>query len=138
MTWSYLSTAPGTSDRSWIRLRTGDNTSGDELLQDEEIDALLTQEGNKFMAGAMAAETIGAQFARRADKTIGRLRTAISQASLAHFRLAGRLRMEGGMRVSPVAGGISVSDKETVEQDTDRVVPSFSIGFTDYPSQSTS
>lgn len=138
MTWSYLSGAPGTSDRSWIRLRTGDNTSGDELLQDEEIDALLTQEGNKFMAGAMAAETIGAQFARRADKAIGGLRVALSQATMSYTRLAGRLRMEGSMRVSPVAGGISISAKETEEKDTDRVAPSFTKGMTDYPSQSTS
>lgn len=138
MAWTYLSTAPGTSDRSWIRLRTGATSSGDQLLQDEEIDALLTQEGNKWTAGAMAAETIGAHFARQADKTIGKLRIAMSQASLGYFRLANRLRSEGGLRVAPVAGGISVSDKETVEKDTDRVAPSFTVGFTDYPSQSTS
>ena len=125
MAWTYNSTAPNSSDKSWIRLRVGDTSSGDQLLQDEEIEAFLTSEGNRHSAAAIAAESIGAQFARRADKTVGRMSIAMGKVSERYFQMADRLRSEIGTHVAPYAGGVGVSDKETDETDTDRVTPAF-------------
>ena len=135
MTWSYDSTAAPSSDKSWIRLRIGDTSSGDQLLQDEEIEAHLTGEGSKYTAAALCAESVGAYFARRADKTVGRMSIAASKASEGYFRLADRLRAELGMRVAPYAGGISIADKDTREDDSDRVSPAFTATMFEFPGE---
>lgn len=126
MTWTYLSSAPGSSGKSWVRMRIGDTSSGDQLLSDEEILALIDSEGNNHAAAAVAAESIGAQFARQADKQIGKLRISLAKASEHYFTLADRLRVElsehsGGVYV----GGVSEADKLLDEQDTDAVQPAF-------------
>lgn len=132
MTYSYLSSEPGSSERSWVRLKLADNTSGNVELQDEEIELLLAAEGSKERAAIAGARAIGARYARKADKKVGRL--SISHATVAkhYFDLAAEL--ERNMRNRPggasglYAGGIEASDKETEEADTDRVAPAFSRG----------
>ena len=133
MVWSYDSTAPGASDLSWVRLRIGDTSSGSPMLQDEEIESLLSEEGNRHFAAAIAAESIGATFARTADKSVGKLRISIAKASESYFNLANRLRSEADMRVAPYAGGISQSDIDAREKDTDQVGAPFQIGMHDFP-----
>lgn len=134
MAWTYLSTAPGSCTRSWVRMRVGDNTSADQLMQDEEIDAILTDMGgDQYFGAARCARQISAHFARRVDKGVGRLRIASAQASEQYEKLACSLEIEGGMRAKPYAGGISIADKDSVLGDTDRVAPAFAIGMTDFP-----
>lgn len=103
------------------------------MLQDEEIEGLLGEEGNKHFAAAVAAESIGGGFARRSDTTVGKLRISLAKASESYFRLADRLRIEANMRVTPYAGGISVADIETQNKDTDQLGASFEIGMMDFP-----
>lgn len=129
MTWSYLSSEPGSSDRSWVRFNVGDNASDAQEMQDEEIDLLLASEGSKERAAIAGARALGARFARRADKQIGRLRIASGRVSDNFFKLATELekglsRRAGGSD-GIYAGGISISDKESEESDTDRVDPGF-------------
>lgn len=138
--YSYLSSDPGSSDRSWVRLRIGDNSSADVLLYDEEIDVLLASEGGKYAAAASAARSIGARYARKTDKQIGRLRISMAQASQHYFDLADKLDTEaataiGGMDdiVVPYAGGISLSDRDSDADDTDRPEYSFIRGQFDNP-----
>lgn len=142
MTWTYLSSAPGSSGKSWVRMRIGDTSSGNALLTDEEIGALLDSEGNKHAAAATAAETVGASLARKADRQIGKLRIAMAQASEHYFDLATRLRNEvarrGTATASAYAGGVSVSDRETDEEDADVVQPSFRVKQFDNPAQDSS
>jgi hypothetical protein len=45
MSWTYASSNVGSSALSWVRLRIGDNTSGDQQLQDEEILAMIADSG---------------------------------------------------------------------------------------------
>ncbi len=132
MSWNYLSTAPGSSGRSYVRLRIGDTSSGSQLLQDEEIDAILSTYPAPYRAASEAAFAIAGQFARRVDKTAGRMQIANSQAAQAYEKLGNRLLREGALSVAPYAGGISVSDKNEVNADTDRDAPAFSVGMHDY------
>ena len=74
MTFSYNTRAPESSARSYIRLILGDTSSGNTMLQDEEIDAFLSLEGGRDIAASHAADAIGATFARRVDRTIGKLK----------------------------------------------------------------
>ncbi|MFW6078999.1 MAG: hypothetical protein ACODAE_05220 [Gemmatimonadota bacterium] len=131
MTWSYRSSAPNSSDRSWIRLRIGDTSSGDALLQDEEIDAMIDAEGNRYAAAAICCETVAAKFARKVEKGVGRLRVSAQQQYEHYTTLAERLRREAGTRVAPFAGGISVSGKRTERDDSDRDDPAFRRGMHD-------
>ena len=139
MTWHYLSTAPASSERSWIRLRIGDTSSGDPMFEDEEIEAFLSEAGNKYDALAMAAETLGAKFARSADKQVGKLRLAMGKVSERYFQMADRVRSEadaeGDAGGGVYAGGISESDKDTDLLDTDAVDPAFTRDQFDNPAE---
>ena len=133
MSWTYASSNAGSSDLSWVRMRVGDCTSGDQLLQDEEIEANLSEMGDKYFAAARSARSISAWFARRVQKSAGKLSISSQQASESYERLAVQLEMEGGLRCAPYAGGISASDKATAASDSDRVAPQFYLGQTDIP-----
>ena len=133
MSFSYNSTAPGSSSLSWVRMRVGDTSSGSYQVENEEIDAILDTEGNKYLAAAVVAESMGARNASKVDRRVGSLSISGSQGAGNYFTLARRLRFEAAMRSAPYAGGISESDKADVEADTDRVQPSFSVGQFDDP-----
>lgn len=137
MTWSYLSSDPGSSDRSWIRFRTQDNSSDDQLLQDEGLDLLLADAG-KQKAAAQAARTIGAQFSRRANKEVGKLKIEQGRLAKHYFDLADELEKEFAASVTGgatgmYAGGVTRSDKRLEESDPDRVAPAFTIDQFDNP-----
>jgi len=134
VTWTYTE-APATSDRDWVRIRIGDTDTDDQLLSDEEIASLLTDEGSKELAAAVAAESLAAKFARKAaSKSVGDLRLTYGEMSARYERLAGRLRSSYAVRrASPIAGGISRQRKRTVKEDTDRVPPRFARGQFRHP-----
>ena len=133
MSWNYNSSNLGSSDLAWVRMRVGDCTSGDQLMQDEEINAILADAGDRTLAASRACRQISATFARRVQKTVGKFSLAHQQASERYAKLSDELLLEMGLSVGPYAGGISVSDKETRADDTDRVAPHFYIGQTDVP-----
>ena len=137
MTWSYLSTAPASSDRSWIRFRIQDNSSDDQLLQDEGLDLLLEDAGRE-KAAEQAARTVAAKFARRADKEVGKLRIASAQLAKTYFDLADALKQEfagsiTGGASGMYAGGTSLSDMQTEIDDDDRPEPAFKRKQFDFP-----
>lgn len=131
MAFSYASTNIDSSGLSWVRFRVGDTSSGSALLEDAEIEALLDSHP-KERAAALAARGIAAWFARRVDKQVGKLRISMAQASEHYFDLADRLEKETGTSAKPYAGGISVSDVESEESDTDRPDRMFSVGQFDH------
>ena len=128
MTWTYDSTAPASSAKSYVRLRVGDTTSGDQLLQDEEILAVISEESNVLKSAAICARSIAGTFSRRTDKTVGKLRINMGQASQHYYDLADDLEREAARKSALWAGGVSLSDKEATEQDSDRWAPVFEIG----------
>lgn len=123
MTWTYASTAPEATSRDMIRLAIGDTSSSDQILTDEEVAALGSP--------AAAARAAAAEFARRVGKSVGNLRLEAQQRFEHYMTLTQYLEAySGGV---PYAGGISVDDKQTVAENTDRVEPAISIGMDDFP-----
>ena len=124
---------PANSDLETVRFLIGDTDSTDALLQDAEVNWTLAQNSNVYFAASMAAETIASKFARKVDKAVGDLRQFYSQQSKQYRALATDLKRQASLKGSilPYAGGISVSDKEVVEENTDRVQPSFEMGMDD-------
>lgn len=125
MTATY--TGPANSDADAVRFLIGDTTVTDALLQDEEIAWLLTESGSVVnTAAASACEAIAARFARLADTQVDDVRVALSQRAKGYRQLAADLRTQVTRAgVMPYAGGISIAQKHTAEEDTDRVQPIF-------------
>jgi hypothetical protein len=81
-----------TTDRDKVRFLIGDTDENEPLLQDEEIDFLLSENTDIYLAASSAAESISAKFARQSDKSIGDAHTTYSQKAEAYHRLAERLK----------------------------------------------
>lgn len=134
MAWNYsgnpiTSTADGRRDS--VRLLIGDTDTTDQQLQDEEIAFCLGQANDDvYGAASIAARTLSAKYSRLVDTSIESVSASYSQRADSYLKLAIRMdkmsKKHGktGLGV-PVAGGISISTMESVEDDTDRVEPSF-------------
>jgi hypothetical protein len=133
MTWTYLNGDPATSDRNKVRFLTGDTNEGDQLLQDEEVDFLLAEQSDPDLAAVDAAEAIAAKFARQADTQNEGLAISASQRSKAYRDIAKELRSRVDVRAEIFAGGLTVSGKDTMADDTDAIQPAFKRGQDDLP-----
>jgi hypothetical protein len=135
MTWSYnlqaLGTANGAKDN--VRMLIGDTVSTSPLLQDEEINFVLTRRPSVYGAASDCCRSLAARFASQATTAAGDTKIMFSDISKAYSRQAvayDQLAIAGGAGM-PYAGGISQADKANQEQDTDRVSPQFNIGMDD-------
>jgi len=130
MTWTYNSTLIASNSKDWIRWRVGDTSSGDQLQQNEEITAAVSEYGDKVLAAAGVADAISAAYARRVDSKMGKLDLKWSQMSERYAALADDLRIESGSAgIAPWSGAISIDAKQAEQEDTDRVKPSFARGM---------
>jgi hypothetical protein len=112
----------------------GDTDVDAPLILDEEIAYALGQEANARAAAARVARAIAAKFARKADKSVGDLKISFDQQYKHYIALAEELTRDAAIYGAiPYAGGISESDKQSVEDDTDRVNPSFKRRLHDNP-----
>jgi len=128
MTWTY-SGDPSANNRDEIRFMVGDTDTNDQLVTDEEIAYAIAEEDNNLLAASRIANAIAAQFARRTDTEVGDLRKWYSQRFTQYTELANKLRQRGGLLSSvPYVGGISIDDKQSAKDDSDRVKPRFSRG----------
>lgn len=128
MSWSY-SGDPANSDRDAVRFTCGLTDSGDQLIEDEEIDYLLNTFG-VISASVRLCRRVATKFARRADQTIGDYSERFNQRAEEYRTLANELQREKSVAGAAgiIAGGISKADKEAQEDDTDRVSPRFERG----------
>lgn len=134
MTWTYNSTDISTS-LARVRLMIGDTDTNDQQLTDEEINYWVNNSGGVVWAAANAAESLAAEYARRVDKSIGPASLQVSQRQKHYHDLAASLRAKAAVYsgIEPYVGGTVVSTKDELEDDTDRVEPSFARGWGDYP-----
>ena len=122
MSWTYDSSMPTPKDK--VRFLIQDTVTTNQLLQDEEINFMLVDYPNYKMAAANCADVLSSKFSGMADeRKIGNLTLKNSDRSKKYADLANRLRMQASKFILPYAGGISQSDKQTTEDDTDRVKP---------------
>ena len=134
MAFTYTSD-PENSKRDAVRLLTGDTDSTDPLLQDSEVDYFLSLYGDAvYPAAAAACDAIASKYARQADTTNGRLSVKASQRSEAYAKKAKELRRDTLLGAEVFAGGLTISGKNALDDDTDAVQPAFSVGMDDYDS----
>lgn len=136
MTWTYGG-APGTTTaatrRDAVRLLVGDTDTTDQQITDEEIAFGLSQASDDiYNASALLCRALAGKYARLVDTSVESVSSSYSQRAKQYAELAVRLTKEGkklgsvGMGV-PVAGGMSISEMEGVESDTDRVPSAFRV-----------
>jgi hypothetical protein len=133
MSWTY-SGDPSTSTRDEARFHAQDTNRDDQQLSDEEWNYLLTEHSdNAVQAAVHATDILAAQYSRRADKSVGDLSISYNQIAENYRKLQRTLSRRLGLVTAGVfAGGISISDKLSNEQDSDLVKPSFRRGMHDY------
>ena len=125
---------PAVSTRDRVRFLLRDTDMSAPMLTNAEIDWLLTEEPNVYLAAASAAEQVTSRFANLADKQVGDLRISYRNQVSDWSKRASDLRSRGVIRSAlPYAGGISRDDKRSVSLETDRVKPSFAMGMHDNP-----
>jgi hypothetical protein len=132
VTWTYGG-SPSTSTRDAVRFLSGQNSSADDqLVSDGEITyALAQRSSNVYGAAQVVCEVLAAKYASKAsEKGIGQLSIVYGDRSRAFALKAKALGMQLIRQgVSPYVGGISEADKETDQNDTDLVQPSFAVGM---------
>lgn len=127
MPWTY----DITTDRGRVRFLVQDTNTNVQLLSDAEIDFALSQSANIFRAAAIAARAIALNFARKLtlNPAPGGVSLDPQEQAEKYMALAEELEEQAGTvtggGAAVFAGGISVTDKETREDDTDRTQPFF-------------
>lgn len=131
MTWTYYGD-PSDNTKDEVRFLVGDTNSDDRLVEDEEINYALANE-SVYNAAATVAKAIAAKFAREADFSVDGLSKSLSQRAEHYRSLSAELSQKAATKaVTPYAGGISISDKNAVDSDADRVSPRFYRDQFDY------
>lgn len=132
----FPATVPTDALKFWV----GDTStsSADELLSTGECNYLIGLYGSALAAAPHAARALAAAAADEVSKAVGDLRIEAQQRFTNYTTLAASLEKQGSLGGVPFAGGISIAQKQSVEQDSDRVVPAFRVGLHDNPTVSTS
>ena len=117
----------------------GDTDTNEQQLTDEEVNFWIDNSGGTMFAAAKCCRSLAAEYARRVDKSIGPASIAVSQRQQHYADLGDYWQQQAAtfIAIEPYAGGISVSDKQTIDEDSDRVTPAFVIGWDDVPGSQT-
>lgn len=132
--------APASNTTDALKFLVGDQStsSATELLSTAECNYLLAAYGTPRAAAPHAARAIAADLAVKVGKSVGDLRLDAQQQYEHYMTLAASLERQASFSAVPFAGGVSVSQKQSVESDTDRVAPSFAVGMHDDPANAQS
>ncbi len=137
MTWSY-SGDPTSSPKDEVRFLAGDVLECEPLVQDEEIEYALTRFSAPRLAAALVLRSLASRYARQASVRVGDVQlSGGGQITGAFKKRADELDPAGltaGVAfVLPSFGGLSISEKESLDADTDAVQPAFRKGMNDIP-----
>jgi hypothetical protein len=137
MTWSY-SGDPSSSTKDEVRFLSGCTDTTRQLVQDEEVLYAITQYSEPKLAAASILRSLAAKFSRNNDYKVGDISESCSQSAKAFLDLANDLDPSGvtsgaTILALPSLGGLSKSEKETLDSNGDAVQPSFYRGMNDYP-----
>jgi hypothetical protein len=86
------------------------------------------------LAAANVLDALAAKFSGVTDERVGDVQRSGSKIADAYRKRAEELRREGGGVLAEFfAGGLSISGKESLNENTDAVQPSFRMGMDDHP-----
>lgn len=129
MTWNY-SGRPGSSDRDQVRFLMGDTDADEPLMPDEEILFAISEQANLKLAAAMCLRALAALYSRKVTNKVGDVSSNCSDLAKAFKERADELDPLGQATMSsnlvlPSFGGLSISEKDSLDEDTNAVQPYF-------------
>lgn len=135
MEWTY-SGKPANSTRDAVRFTVGDVDPEDKQLGDQEVEYLLSKNGDSILLASIeACNILAAKYARLVDKNFSDTSENLGTRYQHYLDLAKRLKSEMGSSPSSPAtafvGGLSEGGKEIYTQDDDIVQPAFTRGLHD-------
>jgi hypothetical protein len=147
VTWTYSVTSR--TARNQVRERIGDVLTNDQMVADEIIDERLTARSNDTLVTAIdCVRIILARIARDVDRSGASISGSRDQKTQHYREVLERLEKEAGLGGSPgyTAGvpsfipgvylsGMSESQAEDLEDDTDFTGASFGVGDDDWGNQ---
>lgn len=126
------------TDLGKVRWRVGDTEDAGHLLEDAEINAVLSDTANLDAAAVRCCEAILAKLGKRADRSVVGINTSRSQQFTQYKDLLAELRARvslGGGGMTAHAGGVSRSRNTATRQDSDFNAPPFAVGQDSNPPQ---
>lgn len=122
-----------------MRFQVGDTDTNAQLISDEEISAVLTQQGsNVYKSAAAVADALSSKFARLANTAIESLSVDFGTMAENYRKLAARLRADASaaaaMSVGAFVGGVSRGAMASVDSNSDKEPSRIRVGFTDFDS----
>jgi hypothetical protein len=135
MSWTY-SGDPSLSDRDKVRFLVFDTDVNEQLINDEEIAWVLTEQSNIYMAAANVAEAIAAKFAKDINRSAVGLSASPGGRGRFYLDLADKLRSQAATvntHGEIFAGGLSIAGKAALNSEADDTQPTFKTGQFDYP-----
>lgn len=140
MAWTYGAN-PASSTLDAVRLLIGDTDTNDQQLQDGEIQWNLSKYSNNVYAAAVAsARQVAARYARMMDSDIESVSVKASVLYKNYADLANKIAAEGTSTgngtnnpIGVYVGGVTISDVEATDAESDRLPPAFVDGQFDNP-----
>lgn len=135
--WNY-SGNPASNDRDQVRFLIGDTCKEDPLVSDKEIAFAISEQTSLKLAAAMCLRALAAVHSRMVTKKIGDISVNCSDLAKQFKARADELdpfnvATAAPLLALPVFGGLSITEKETLDDDDDAVQPSFRKGMNDIP-----
>src|SRR5215831_9396108 len=126
MAWSYDPSQLASSELYQVRAEIQDTNVNNQMLLDEEITYAISVERNMWAAAARCSEMIGRRLLMKADVKLGRsMQVIYTKAAEQYFSQARLLRCKSMGTVAPYVGGMTIADKQSIEQDGALVAPNF-------------
>ena len=111
-----------------LRLEIGDTDSDEYFLDDEEIEVIQSEKTSFYRRAAACCELVCAKVAREVKSKIGHFSEDSNEIYVRYKALADRYHAYASMNY-PWSSAISVSEKETYEDDTSLVQPKIKLGI---------
>lgn len=120
MAWTY-SGNPSASTLDAVRFLTGDTDTTDQLLSDAEITYIITENATVLRSASESCRAIAAKFARLMSRSVGGLSADFSAKYSQYLQLADNIMSRDEVSaVRPFISGYTISQKEALEDNTDR------------------
>lgn len=115
---------------AYVRVLIGDPDDGSPELTDEQIQAILDEEGSAYRAGAVCARAIAAKYTAKADIALGPLKKSSAQQFKHWMQVAHGLALRDGGQLDggPAHSGTSKATTTAVREQTDRIGSPFYAG----------
>lgn len=122
MAFTFNASLSTTRDR--LRLAIGDTDSNIPEFQDETLDVFLAEK-SFYQAMISCFDILIAKYSRYASEKVGPVSVDYSSIVGNYIKMKKEAQKEIVYSASPFAGGISLSDKATEQNDSDVVQPVF-------------